>query len=84
MAHHFVIRKAATRDAEGIHTCLVEAFEPHRLGYTPGAFLDTTGSPDSIHEPLRTMTIYVATSSSTRKSWNRGARAAARWSRLSA
>ena len=54
------IRRAVREDADGIHRCLLAAFEPYRERYTPGAFADTVPTPDGISERLRTMALFVA------------------------
>jgi GNAT superfamily N-acetyltransferase len=54
------IRRAAAEDAGGILACLAAAFAPFRADYTPAAFADTTLDAHSIHERLRSMSVFVA------------------------
>ncbi|HJT18095.1 MAG TPA: GNAT family N-acetyltransferase [Thermoanaerobaculia bacterium] len=54
------VRRAVVDDAGGILACLAEAFAPFRDDYAAAAFADTTLDGDSIHERLRSMTVFVA------------------------
>ncbi|HET9251982.1 MAG TPA: GNAT family N-acetyltransferase [Candidatus Eisenbacteria bacterium] len=56
----FAVRAATPSDAEAIHRCLRNAFEPYRPRYTPGAFGDTVPTPEGIRERVRTMAVFVA------------------------
>ncbi len=58
------IRRATSEDAPGILACLREAFEDYRQFYTPGAFLDTVLTPETIHERLAKTIVFVAVSPS--------------------
>src|SRR5260370_9054629 len=58
------IRRATSDDAPGILACLREAFADYRQFYTPGAFLDTVLTPETIHERLAKMIVFVAVSPS--------------------
>jgi ribosomal protein S18 acetylase RimI-like enzyme len=58
--HEFVIRLASLEDAPAILQCLRSAFEPHRVQYTPRAFLDTVMTRETLIERLRTVTVVVA------------------------
>jgi ribosomal protein S18 acetylase RimI-like enzyme len=40
------------------------AFEPHRASYTPEAFADTVLTPETVHQRLAAMTVFVAVSES--------------------
>ena len=57
----FRLRAATLSDAEGIHRCLLAAFEPYRARYTEGAFGDTVPSPEGVRERHGTMALFVAT-----------------------
>jgi GNAT superfamily N-acetyltransferase len=54
------IRKAADTDASGILECLRIAFEPYRTQYTSEAFIDTVLTPQTIHDRLAQMSVFVA------------------------
>ena len=54
------IRKAIATDASAILVCLRIAFEPYRAQYTPEAFSDTVLTPQTIHDRLRQMSVFVA------------------------
>ena len=54
------IRRATSENAPGILACLREAFEDYRQFYTPDAFLDTVLTPETIHERLAKMIVFVA------------------------
>ncbi len=54
------IRKALKADAAGILECLKIAFEPYRDQYTPGGFADTVLTPETIHDRLGQMSVFVA------------------------
>jgi ribosomal protein S18 acetylase RimI-like enzyme len=54
------IRRATGKDAPGILACLRDAFEDYRELYTPEGFLDTVLSPETIHERLANMFVFVA------------------------
>ncbi len=56
----FRIRRATDDDSHGILACLREAFEPYRAEYTPGAFLDTVLTEETLRDRLREMTVLVA------------------------
>jgi len=58
----FFIRKAAAEDAPAILHCLAMAFAPYRASYTPGAWLDTVLTPETIAQRLGTMSVLVAVS----------------------
>jgi len=58
------IRRATSDDAPGILACLREAFKDYRHSYTPDAFLDTVLTPETIHERLAKMIVFVAVSPS--------------------
>jgi ribosomal protein S18 acetylase RimI-like enzyme len=57
------IRKAKLGDADGILTCLREAFEPYRELYTREGFLDTVLTTETIRNRISMMTIIVAINS---------------------
>lgn len=57
----FTIRAATAGDTEGILACLREAFEPFRARYTPGAWLDTVLTPETLRARFAEMTVLVAT-----------------------
>ena len=54
------IRKAIATDTSGILECLRIAFEPYRAQYTPEAFTDTVLTPQTIHDRLAQMSVFVA------------------------
>jgi len=56
----FAIRRATIHDSAGILECLASAFAPFRASYTPGGFLDTVLSPDTVRQRLQDMNIFVA------------------------
>jgi L-methionine (R)-S-oxide reductase len=56
----FAIRRATIDDSAGILECLASAFAPFREGYTPGGFLDTVLSPETVQQRLQDMNIFVA------------------------
>lgn len=56
------IRKATSEDAAGILACLRAAFEEFRNLYTPAGFLDTVLTPETLHERLESMSVFVAVS----------------------
>ena len=60
----FSIRRATNADATGILDCLRVAFEPYRDSYTPEAFADTVLTPETVHQRLTAMTVFVAGSES--------------------
>ncbi len=55
-----LIRRASSADSPDILACLATAFEPYRASYTPGAYLDTVLSVDSIQGRLSSMHVFVA------------------------
>ncbi len=59
-ASPFTIRHATPNDAPAILDCLRSAFEPYRNSYTPDAYRDTTLTPETIHERLASMSVFVA------------------------
>jgi ribosomal protein S18 acetylase RimI-like enzyme len=56
------VRGASAADIPGILECLSAAFEPYRDSYTPGAFLDTVLTPETLNERLVHMQVFVALS----------------------
>src|SRR5262249_35178848 len=56
----FSIRRATSSDAAGILGCLRSAFEPFRADYTKAAFEDTVLTPDTVHQRLAAMAVFVA------------------------
>ena len=54
------VRRATAGDADGILDCLQTAFEPYRQRYTPEGFKDTVLGPDTVHERLHSMSVFVA------------------------
>jgi GNAT superfamily N-acetyltransferase len=54
------IRPADLADAVAIATCLLEAFTPYRLAYTPGAFADTVPTVDQVQLRVQQMHVLVA------------------------
>lgn len=56
----FAIRRAVQQDSPGILHCLGEAFEPYRKDYTPGGFLDTVLTAETLEARCREMSIFVA------------------------
>lgn len=61
MKKDFIIRKALTNDAKGIHEVLLAAFEEFRHFYTPEGFKDTVMSEEDVLKRMKDMTMYVAT-----------------------
>ncbi|HEY0802979.1 MAG TPA: hypothetical protein VGD54_19240, partial [Steroidobacteraceae bacterium] len=57
-----IIRKATASDSAGILECLGAAFEVYRSSYTPGGFVDTVLTPDTLQHRLATMCLFVAVS----------------------
>lgn len=58
--HRIVIRLAIKADAHGILECLASSFEPYRASYTPGAYLDTVLTAETITQRLESMQVMVA------------------------
>jgi N-acetylglutamate synthase-like GNAT family acetyltransferase len=56
----FIIRKALSKDAKGIHEVLLAAFEEYRSHYTPEGFKDTVMSEEAVLMRMKEMTIFVA------------------------
>ena len=54
------VRRATAGDADGILDCFQTAFEPYRQRYTPEGFKDTVLGPDTVHERLHSMSVFVA------------------------
>jgi hypothetical protein len=57
----FFIRKATCDDAQCLLKCLHAAFDVDRDSYTPGAFLDTVLTPETLEQRLAAMRVYIAT-----------------------
>ncbi len=62
MEADFFIRAGDADDAPAILSCLAAAFEPYRTRYTPGAWLDTVLTPETLQQRLCMMTVLVAIS----------------------
>ncbi len=60
LGHRIVIRPATADDSRGILECLASAFEPYRARYTPGAYLDTVLTSETIAQRLESMQVFVA------------------------
>ena len=58
----FFIRHANAEDASAILNCLAAAFEPYRSRYTPGAWLDTVLTPETLQQRMLSMGVLVAVS----------------------
>jgi len=58
----FFIRRANTEDAPAILHCLATAFEPYHASYTPGAWLDTVLTRETVEQRLGMMHVLVAIS----------------------
>jgi ribosomal protein S18 acetylase RimI-like enzyme len=56
----FTVRPARAADEQGIHRCLLVAFDPYREQYTPGAFADTVPELEGVRGRLAEMTVLVA------------------------
>jgi GNAT superfamily N-acetyltransferase len=54
------IRRATSRDNQGIRNCLSCAFATYQHFYTPAAFEDTVLTPELLKQRLRTMSVFVA------------------------
>ena len=65
MPDDFFIREADAEDAPAILNCLAIAFAPYRASYTPGAWLNTVLTPESLQQRLWSMDILVAVSPQT-------------------
>jgi ribosomal protein S18 acetylase RimI-like enzyme len=59
-SRNITIRRASGSDARGIVACLAVAFEPYRARYTPGAYLDTVLTMETVQQRLSAMNIFVA------------------------
>ena len=53
-------RRATESDVSGILKCLASAFAPYRDSYTPGAYLDTVFSEETLKRRFSSMHIFVA------------------------
>ena len=62
MEQQFFIRAANFQDGPAILKCLASAFEPYRTTYSPGAWLDTVLSPETLDQRLSSMTVLVGVS----------------------
>lgn len=62
MSDDFFIRSANVEDSAAILRCLAVAFEPYRARYTPGAWLDTVLTPETLQQRLSSMQLLVAVS----------------------
>ena len=60
----YTVRRATMDDVPSILGCLEEAFAPYRAQYTPGAYADTVGTPESLRKRFDTMTLFVAVADS--------------------
>ena len=58
------IRRATDRDNEGILNCLSSAFATYHDFYTPAAFQDTVLTPELLKQRLKSMSVFVAETSS--------------------
>jgi GNAT superfamily N-acetyltransferase len=58
----FFIRNANLEDSSAILGCLATAFAPYRADYTPGAWLDTVLTPETLKERFSAMQVLVAVS----------------------
>lgn len=54
------IRTATDDDCRGILECLALAFAPYQQSYTGEAFLDTVLTPETVHQRLAHMSVFVA------------------------
>lgn len=59
-ANRFTIRKATMEDSGGILACLVAAFQPFQAQYTPEGYRDTVLTPETVHQRLSSMSVFVA------------------------
>ena len=55
-----LVRKAVFADSPGILECLAQAFAPYRDRYSPGAYLDTVLTSESLRARFTQMQILVA------------------------
>ncbi len=62
MKADFFIRAGDADDVPAILSCLAAAFEPYRTRYTPGAWLDTVLTSETLQQRLSSMTVLVAIS----------------------
>ena len=62
MAAALVVRRATAEDAAAVHRTLLEAFEPLRDRYTPGAFDATVLDPSRVVQRLDEGPIWIAES----------------------
>lgn len=51
---------ASEDDAAGILKCLASAFEPYRETYTPGAYVDTVLTTETVRSRMKQMMVLVA------------------------
>ena len=63
MAAPVEIRRATDADAAGIASCLDRAFDAYRPHYPDDGYRDSVPDEDSVRRRLRSMTLFVATSS---------------------
>jgi GNAT superfamily N-acetyltransferase len=63
MAAPVEIRRATDADAAGIASCLDRAFDAFRPHYPDDGYRDSVPDEDSVRRRLRSMTLFVATSS---------------------
>ena len=56
----FSVRKAREADAEGILACLLAAFQPYELSYTPAAYADTVLTLATLKQRMKSMCVLVA------------------------
>lgn len=56
------IRSAVKTDAAAILECLRTAFEPYERDYTSDGFVDTILTPETIHDRLDAMSVFVVLS----------------------
>src|SRR5512133_2494439 len=63
MTTDFTIRRTTDGDAEGVLTCLHEAFEPYRQFYSEAGFRDTTLDATTVQRRLCEMHVLVAVTS---------------------
>jgi ribosomal protein S18 acetylase RimI-like enzyme len=56
----FSIERATPDDADGILSCLRDAFELYRTQYTPAAYKDTVLTEETVRQRIETMIVLVA------------------------
>jgi ribosomal protein S18 acetylase RimI-like enzyme len=59
-ASSFTVHKANGDDSEGILACLEAAFQPFQSQYTAEGYRDTVLTPETVHQRLSAMSVFIA------------------------